>query len=404
MSKAVAFRRQAKGRRDRAVSQVYRELAGNPRSLARFAELLRLARERSSLLKRPTVRGLRVLEVDVLRNLASFDANVLRPADHWSGVDGSGLTAIGSLAQHLFSRYPMPKFLASAWFGDDSMSSLDRRRWFVAHARGARFRELDLPIVMTRRMERLFLGSPDHLSIEQAMRRAELMGLDADPHLVDAVLATRLGHDLAHGDFWRTFLEFLVRFESELAPNDVGPMVDFLQFVRHEAVEIRTEAGVLLRHPPQPNFSLKGRTPASLLRLVDNWHEALGRARTANLSWEPSRYRPMVFESQQADPDVAPTRWELVELTNSEELRLEGAALRHCVRTYAYACLHNTSRIWSLRRWSSTNKMRSILTIQVDPRTNQVIQARGYRNSAPSPKARSMLLTWARTENLRVAV
>lgn len=62
MSKAVEFRRHAKARCDRAVSQVFAELARNPRALARFVALLRLARERSALLERPTVRGVHVLE------------------------------------------------------------------------------------------------------------------------------------------------------------------------------------------------------------------------------------------------------------------------------------------------------------------------------------------------------
>ena len=403
MSKAVVFIRHAKARCDRAVSQVFAELARNPRALARFVALLRLARERSALLERPTVRGVHVLEVDALRNLASFDADFLRPGERWSAIGSSGLTAIASLAEHLFSPYPVPTFLASAWLGDGATSSLRKRRWYVAHARGARFRELDLPIAMTRRMERFFLGSPDHLSIERGMRRAELMGLGASPNLIDAVLATRLGRDLAHGDFWRTFLEFLTRFQREVAPSDVGPMVDFLQFIRHEAVEIRTEAGVLLRHPPQPHFSLKGRTPGSLLRSIDNWHEALGRSRNAKFSWGRSKYRPMAFEAEQSDSDVR-TRWELVELTNSEALRLEGAALRHCVRWYAYDCRRKTSSIWSLRRRSRTNKLRPVLTIEVDLQRNEVIQARGYRNSAPTARARDMLLTWARRESLRIAV
>jgi hypothetical protein len=46
-------------------------------------------------------------------------------------------------------------------------------------------------------MEHIFLSSPDHLGVEYAMRRAELLGLGAHPGLVDAVLETRLSADLS---------------------------------------------------------------------------------------------------------------------------------------------------------------------------------------------------------------
>lgn len=160
----------------------------------------------------------------------------------------------------------------------------------------------------------------------------------------------------------------------------------------------------MFRSPPQPNFSLQGRTPASLLRLVDNWHRALGRARTANLSWEPSRYEPLVFEDRLSDSDTAPVLWEFVELTNSGDLRLEGAALRHCVATYAYRCSRGQSRIWSLRRRIRNNRARPIMTIDIDPQTDTVVEARGFRNSRPSRKALRLLQTWARKTNLRIGV
>jgi hypothetical protein len=404
MSKAVSFRRHEKKRTDQAVSQVYEDRSQDPRVLARFAELLRLARERSSLLTHPTVQGIRVLEIEALSNLASFDAAYLRPASAWSGFRGSSTGVVASLANHLLSRYPAPKFLASVWFGDSSRYALQKRSWFVAHATGARFRSLDLPIKMTRQMERRFLESPDHLSIEQAMRRAELLGLGASAELADAVLATRLRHNLDHGDFWRSLMELFVRAGSELNPDDVGPIVDFLQFVRHETVEIRTDSGVVFRSPPQPSFSLRGRTPASLLRLVDRWHESLGRARTAYLSWEPSGYRSMVFEDRLPDSDTSPVVWEFVELTNSGDLRLEGAALRHCVATYAYRCSQGQSSIWSLRRRSRNHRARPVMTIEIDPRTNTVVEARGFRNSRPSRKALRLIHLWAGETNLRIGV
>ena len=100
----------------------------------------------------------------------------------------------------------------------------------MAHAAGTRFRDSDLPLPMTRRMESVFLRSADYLSVEAAMRRAELLALGATDALVTAVLATLLGAELANGPFWRTVMQFFVRASERLDPGAVGPMVDFVQY------------------------------------------------------------------------------------------------------------------------------------------------------------------------------
>jgi hypothetical protein len=252
-------------------------------------------------------------------------------------------------------------------------------------------------------MERLFLASPDHLTVEQAMRRAELKALGASPELIRRVLATRLGSDLSHGEFWRTVMGFFVRFSDDLDHDMVGTIVAFLHAVRHERVEVQTDDGLTFMAPPQPGFSMKGRTLQSVLRLVDGWHKSLGLSAGGHLRWDRSRHRPVIFQDEPVDADTAPVMWEFVELTNGTELRREGAALRHCVASYAYLCVRGASRIWSLRRRSSRGTVRSVATIEVDPRTNAIVQARGYQNRAPSGKAMRLLEAWARRERLRIA-
>ena len=69
---------------------------------------------------------------------------------------------------------------------------------------------MSLPIVMTRRMQHVFLRTPDHLSVDEGFRRAEVIGLGGDPALAAAVIATRLGHDFADRGFWRTVITWLI--------------------------------------------------------------------------------------------------------------------------------------------------------------------------------------------------
>lgn len=398
MSSGTDFVRHQKRQTDRAVSRAYARLSADSLVRTRFAELLESARRRSAILAAPVVGGCH-LGVEALQNLARFDRWHVRSIVSWPGSEAAWQGSIRSLAQHLVGRYAVPGFLASAWYAVDGPFAETKRRWYVAHGRGASFRSLDLPLSMTRRMENVVLASDDHMPIEYAMRRAELVGLGAEGELLDAVLVSRLGTDLTHGEFWRTVLQFLVANTRVIPATQVAPLIDFLHSIRHERIAVETMDGTVFHEPPQPQFSVRGRTARSLLRLMERWHRDLGHA-GIGMSWERSPLRSMILEFPRRDPTAPPVQWELVELTNGADLRAEGAALKHCVASYAARCRRGLAWIWSLRRRRGS-KIRSILTIEIDPRRRTIVQARGFRNRRPSGRELELLRTWVARERLR---
>jgi hypothetical protein len=384
VSPPEGFVRHHKRQTDRAISQAYVRLAASGPARRTFTELLGCVRQRSASILAAPVAGGRHPGVEALFNLARFaNVHVRRPAD-WPGSPASFAGAAASLAQHLAGRYPVPRFLAAAWYSPDGPYSEAKRRWFVAHAAGVSFRSLDLPIRMTRRMEHIFLGSPDHLGIEAALRRAELLALGATEALIDAVLAARTGAALAHGSFWRAAWVFLAAHAEAIDLAQVGPIMDFLDAVRRERLD----------------FSLEGQTPRSLLRRMNEWHRSL-RLGSGQSSWKPSGLQPMVVEVPNPDPSAPSWRYELTELTNSEALRAEGSALRHCVGSYHGRCMNGVSRIWSLRL-KRESTVRPMLTIEIDPKRNAIVQARGWGNQRPSRRQLQLLETWAHRERLRL--
>lgn len=400
MSDPVLFARHAKLRVDRAIHRAYRDLAHDRAATEALSQLLGCIRRRPSLLRRPDAFAV----VDAVRNLARWAPHYVRPPSAWPGCSGSRYPVVASLARHLLGEYPVPAFLALVWYGDGAPSRQRKRRWYVDHARGARFRSLDLPMPMTRKMESLFLASPDHLPVETAMRRAEALALGASDALVAALLATRLGWDLSHAAFWRSVIRFFVRWEGELEPSQIAAIVDFLHGVRHDRLEVVGADGPVAMEPLEPAFSMAGRTPASLWRRVEAWHRELGVAAQRSLSWRPSPHQPLRVTSSPGDAATCPVIWELVELTSSEDLQLEGRMLRHCVASYAWDCWEGRSRIWSLRRRSGPGSVRPVLTIEIDPRQRAIVQARGLRNRPPSQRTLQLVEEWARRENLRVAL
>jgi hypothetical protein len=387
---------------DCAIHRAYARLATDAPSVATFDELQHHARKRAArLLEAPVLNGHHP-GVEALVNLSRFRSAHLRPAAEWSGTASSWRLAVWSLAHHLVCKYEVPVFLASSWYSSEDAAADKKRGWFVAHARGASFRSLGLPIVMTRRMERIFLASHDHLEIEPAIRRAELLALGAPAEFVQAVLSTRLATDLSNGVFWRTVWSFLIANAGIIYPAQIGPMIDFIQAIRHDRVVMETPDGMVELHPPQPAFSIKGRTVQSMLRLMQDWHRSLGVG-GSGLTWTPSPYLPMLLEEPSQDASAPPRRWQMTELTNSAQLRTEGAALHHCVDSYAHHCCRGRSRIWSLR-FHQGEKVRHVLTIEIDPKRRAVVQARGLANRAASGKPLRLLQDWADREKLQLAI
>ena len=401
MSSAGHFVRQHKQQTDRAISAAFVRLAADQPARECFAELLHCVRFRApQLLEAPVIDG-RHPGIEASLNLAKFRDAHLRSVAAWSGCDRSWPAVANSLAQHLITKYRVPVFLSAAWYATDDAFGDRKREWFVAHSRGASFRSLNLPIRMTRRMEHVFLASCDHFTIEYAMRRAELVGLGADVQLVNAVLAARPSLDLHNGGFWRTAWHFLVAHSREINGDHVAPLIDFLHSVRHESIAIDTADGIVMRPPPIPNLSLKGRTVQSVMRLMEEWHRNVGSAE-GGFSWEPSRIRPLTHETPSHDPAVPPTIWELTELTSSGQLRAEGTALQHCVASYGHGCWKGRSRIWSLRRRRGLS-YKSVVTVEINPASRAIIQARGFRNRRASGRALNILQMWAAKEGLRLA-
>ena len=395
MSANARFSSYARKTTDHAVSHAYACLAGEER--ASFTELLDAVRRRTTVRMCPPV-------VAALHNVARFAPHHVRPLAEWKGGGGAMYPVVHALVQHLLAVHEVPRFLASVWYGDASASADVKRRWFIAHAAGTRFRELDLPLSMTRRMESVFLRSPDHLSVEAAMRRAELLALGATDALVKAVLATRLGSELANGAFWRTVMEFFVRASERLAPGVVGPIIDFVQYVRHERVEVITDNGVQFVDPPTHAFPSRGaRSPRC--SVSSRAARGLGAKSGSALSWTRSRFRPLMLADPPAEPDRPPVRWELVELASSAQLRAEGKALRHCVASYARRCQWGLCEILvSSAGLGASTSFRSVATIEVDPRARAIVQARGMRNGRISARARDLVGQWARRENLALRV
>ena len=381
-----SFRRRTQRCVDTALHQLHRELEGRPHRRRFLDRLVAVVRQRSSLLRHAPSPSGGVVGATLLYNLLWLERAVIRAPESWPGAWGHPLLVAHSLASHLFGEYPVPRFLAWCWLQQRTPEHRRAQQWFIAHARGRALRQLPLPIALTRRMEHELLRTPDHVQLTAALRRAEVLGLGGSEALAQAVLATPLAASIEHGAWWRKALTWMVARGDALAPQHVARVVAYLD-ARREQV------------------SLQGKTVAALLRDIEREAPVVGhggRSRRA-ISWPASRWAALSLriDGSAAEPRVA--QWDLVELCDREALRREGREMRHCVGGYAGRCRSGYAGIWSLRhRWLCEDKVRSVLTIEIDPVRGRIVQVRGKANRRPSGLPLELLERWASREALSI--
>ncbi len=377
------FRRHTRACVDAALHRLFGAVA--PQQHAFLHPLIRVAYARSNLLDCPPTRSGDLAQIEVLRNLLRFEHHVIRPPEEWAGAHGHPVRVVDSLVQHLMCRYPVPRFLASVWFGDEHRERIDRRSWMIAFAHGMRFRNMPLPVALTRRMEVELVGTPDHVSFDQALRRAEILGLGGTDELAAEIMATPLAERFTEPERWRVALAWLVRCGDDIDLTQVRPMIDFLR------AHIAT-------------FDVRGRTFSSVMRLVTAWHRQLGLDRAPDLRWPATGWNGITIELDAREREPwSREEWSIVELTDSRALANEGRALRHCVSMYASACKSRRSTIWSLRqRVGDDDVARPVLTIEVHPSTRTIVQVRAKANARPSGWPLEVVYRWAARERLLI--
>ncbi len=144
---------------------------------------------------------------------------------------------------------------------------------------------------------------------------------------------------------------------------------------------------------------MKGRSVASILRQMEEWHKELGQdTKHPSLSWRHSSLKD--FRLVEGNETLGNMRvWTITELLTSRALFLEGKAMRHCVATYANLCARCQTSIWSMQVENQQGRHRN-LTIEVDLTTRTICQARRKRNRLPQAAEREVMEHWTAEQGL----
>jgi hypothetical protein len=377
-----------------AVCRACKSAQENRHTRQGFFDLLRHVSGRCDLLSdHPVSERYGSTYVDGLVALARHSRNWVRPPADWKPQTHNCRRQFASLARHLFAEWPVPAFMDSVWFLGNNREAVRRQGWFLHVGRGQNIRTADLPIPLTKRMAHHFLEAPDDFSVDAALRWGQVHGLGGTERLARAVVGSRLGYFFANDDFWVTVLRFFVA-NPMLDLAQVGPIVDYLH-ARRFAPDLVAREG-----PPQPELTMKGRTPASLLRQVEAWHRGLYKIYQPKAQWPPSGID--AFEFVEGTEGGSQKVWTITELLSTKALLTEGRWMKHCVVTYARSCAGGTCSIWTLQVHTCEGPSRA-LTVEVRNRDRVICQARGKYNELPGDKQRGILRRWAERAGLSLA-
>ena len=340
--------------------------------------------------------------LEALALLAIYHNCWCRPIEAWKPRSHNSMRQFSSLLQHLLAEYnDVPQFFHPVWFTGQSEAAAEQRRWYLHVARGQNIRHCLPPVPYTKRMAHHFMRSPNDVTIEQAIRWGQVLGLGGDEQLARAIMATRLGESFEHEEFWLTVIRWFISHPM-LDRAHVGPIIDYLQDQRFRITRYFTNAGMFEEEvAPQPNLSMKGRNPESLLRQVHAWHNQLARYQPQDGDWKSTGIDGFEFIEGSAE-NSNPKLWTIRELLSSRALASEGAKMKHCVASYASSCSHGYCSIWSLQV-ESTEGIKKAVTIEVRNQANLICQVRGKSNRLPTEKERKIIQRWADVAGLRVA-
>lgn len=307
--------------------------------------------------------------------VALFAPFWIRAPREWDGVGG-----IKGFLEHIFCRHQVPASLFSPWESSMEWVEFKWLYWFILIGQGGSLKRASQYFgwLVTQKFQHLLLEAPEMDQPEYASAYAEVRRLGGTPADFERVAATRMlltdptdyKTTPDYRKFWRESVLWLIEHRDEMTDQECQQI---MAWGVHEYTETERRGA--------KRFSWKGRNVRAALERARQYRRILDNP-WLSYAWHKQGW-------DWAFVEVNGCEWTFVELTSGGELRLEGDELHHCVASYASLCVNGDSAIVSLRR----NGVRTI-TIEIDPQTGKVLQARGACNRSINTQERQVISRW----------
>jgi len=306
----------------------------------------------------------------------------LAPAQHWARAESPFLNARTWLMCRRFARV-----LVDVGRGDSAAKALKSHvSPSLNKAMTHEFMTIDHTV-----------QSPTH-----ALRIAQVTALGGSENMSIAACNSSLGRTLgsiSEEEFAQSMLQWMCTREADL-DNVNNAMVMNHLLVNFEAHAAKGEM-----------FSMKGRTPSSVLRTASDVQEIFSRSGLSNMSWE--------------DPDAeskAHKYVEVREILSATMLLQVGQAMENClskpqgIHKYSHRARSKSSSFWivcyrdaesvlrnqdKIQNEEDTESLECIMVFEVWNESKIVHQAEGPGSSVPSRAAQRHMRTWAEAQDVQ---
>lgn len=353
--------------------------------------------------------------MQVAKAIMFFSPFWIRSPQTWKGGDEI------SFIKHIFTEYDVPQFLYKEWFQKEYTDNLFNRHyrdrnylrfewliWLIILGQGGSLKKAStffqwrIPSGFQNYLNNLpFDLTPVEACIFAEVKRLGGNNIDATRLLRDGgyVVNPMEQSDENYFKYWQDTVRWLIRHRNEISDEEADIILDWAMHQYTESERAIREAEVyredarqaneeqIIQNNQQPDraelqlFSMKGR---SVQRVLEHSNEYL---RQKSLPWSEYTWKNHGWDH--TFDDSANSGWEIIELTTGKDLYREGQDLNHCVSGYAGRCVANVSAIFSLRQ-----NGKRVITIEIQPFTKRIIQARGQRNRSADKKENDIITQW----------
>jgi len=335
----------------------------------------------------------------ILANIAWQHEYWIRDLEDWDPKTHNVHKLLSSLLRHLLAKYSIPFCIDTLYnirpftehcpqiLPKEEIVVYDMFMLFPQVGQGGNLRKiLANKIPLTKKMSHILMSTTGHQDFFPSLRRAQILGMGGDQHLIRAVNATSIGRGVSifeEETFYLTLFKWFINNPmTDLA--QLGPLLDYINHMRRLNGE----------------YKMAGRSPNRVYEDMINWHRELqqdGRFEDLPPVFKPSGLKTGEFETLEKGKKIL---WTITEILNPKDLRAEGRRMKHCVFSYANSIATGQVSIWRMSCYRElTNETERCVTIEVN-RTKSILQVRGRCNRMPTRNEKLILSKWATQNSL----
>ena len=332
---------------------------------------------------------------------------MVRPFETWKPPKSKDMLVIlKSLFVHLFVSYRLPrvvvKSLGRILYYENVNSWKVQLLLGLSAGKGLhqlRLRKLSIP--RNSKSNFYFYQAPEGYTMIQALAWAKLRSSKIG-YSISNILARKLyGKDsYQQWPSWMSELTGFLERHPNMTSSEINQLLDFLiyQKIRRYSLKIPKSTYYVDIDPLFPDLSLKGRTLASVQRLMEKWQEYLSvlKMTGANGNLPNSKFKG--FTHRMTNGRV----YTFKQILTIKDLIMEGKRMNHCVGQYVPECMRGDSSIWSLQLRLPNRKIKKVLTIEVLEKEARICQAHGMCNRNHSKEEDEALKAWMQAVQLEM--